>query len=103
MHYEHKFNIIGMKETNINWRKLLMESQLGIRTREWWQVSHTRTAHLETKEGRVHQYGGVAIYTVGQMATRVIESGEDRRQLGQWVWTRYQGRGESKLRVVVVY
>ena len=103
MYTKHHFDIMGMEETNINWKKIPPESQLATRTREWWQISHTATANLETTEGRIHQYGGVALCTIGQMATRVIDKGKDNRRLGRWAWTRYQGRGELQLRVVVVY
>ena len=103
MHTKHRFDILGREEININWTKASTENHISARTKEWWQTSHTNTAHLKTNEGKEHQYGGVALCTIGKMATRVLKAGKDRRNLGRWAWVLYQGKGETKLRVITVY
>ena len=103
MHNTYNFDIIGMGEINTNWRKVATKDQLRVRTKEWWQISHNITANLKTNNGSSHQYGGVAMCTAGDMATRIIASGRDQQKLGRWVWTRYQGKRGTTIRIATVY
>jgi hypothetical protein len=52
---------------------------------------------------QVRQYGGCALFSVNKAAHRAIEKGFDKSNLGRWCWTRYKGKGNQTLRVIVAY
>lgn len=41
------------------------------------------------------QYGGVALFSIGNAAHRVIEKGSDNSKLGRWNWTRYRKKNQT--------
>jgi hypothetical protein len=40
---------------------------------------------------------------VNKAAHRAVEKGYDESRLGRWVWTRFKGRGNQTLRIIVAY
>jgi hypothetical protein len=44
------------------------------------------------------QFGGVALFSLGSTAHRVIAKGLDRTLLGRWCWTLYRGKNNQTLR-----
>jgi hypothetical protein len=68
------------------------------------------TAYYKSYPGATkQQYGGVSLWSTGQAAHRIKDSGidlatgEDRFGLGRWAWTRYAGRNGVSLRVIAAY
>ena len=58
-----------------------------------------------SKDRNAEQYqpGGVAMFSVGKIAHRVVEQGKDPSNLGRWVYVRYRGKHDRTFRVVTVY
>jgi hypothetical protein len=52
---------------------------------------------------QVRQYGVCALFSVNKAAHRAIEKGFDKSNLRRWCWTRYKGKGNQTLRVIVAY
>ena len=97
-------DVLGISEVNLYWPKVDVQDQLQARTREWWQTSHTNKAFLNEEGISSHfQPGGTAIMSIGQVSSRVIESGKDKSGMGRWTWTRYQGKNEQTIRIAVAY
>jgi len=99
-----EFDIFGMAETNLDWRVLPENDKLPNRTKEWWEHQHVSWAHNQTSAPRqAIQYGGTALFSNNKAAHRVIGKGLDESNLGRWAWTRYKGKGNHTLRVLVAY
>jgi hypothetical protein len=49
------------------------------------------------------QYGGTFQLTFGALAARVVDTGVDSRNLGQYAWTKFQGRNGHVARIVSIY
>ena len=97
-------------ETDKHWDSLPFKDRLPARTNGWFESLHMTTAYYKTFPGATRQqYGGVSLWSTGQAAHRIkdsgfdLASGTDRFGLGRWAWTRYQGRNGVSLRVVVAY
>jgi len=98
------FDIFGFAETNLDWRLLPEEDKFPSRTQEWWETQHVSWTNNRTAPPRqARQFGGTALFSINQVAHRVVEKGSDETNLGRWTWTRYQGRNSQTLRVVVAY
>ncbi len=50
-----------------------------------------------------HQFGRMALFSIDKAAHRVVKKGVDESNLGRWVWTRYRGKNNQTLRIVVAY
>ena len=101
---KHKIDIMGVAETNVNWKKSRQQDRLYERTKRWWQTSKVHQASNTTdKNSPKHQFGGVANFSVGKIAYKCQDHGKDPTNLGRWVWTRYRGQGSIKLKVITAY
>jgi hypothetical protein len=49
------------------------------------------------------QFGGTFQLTFGALAARVVETGVDACNLGQFAWTKFQGRNGHVARIVSIY
>jgi len=98
------FDIFGIAEINLDWRVLNEQERLPHRTKEWWEHQHISWAHNRNLPPRqARQYGGTALFSVNKAALRVIGKGQDQTNLGRWSWTRYKGKGNHTLRILVAY
>ncbi len=93
-----------MAETNVDWRLVGEEDRLHFRTKEWWESSHLCLSYnCSGAPITPHQYGGTALFSLDKASHRVIDKGADTTKLGRWSWTRYRGRNNQTLRVIVGY
>jgi len=98
------FDVFGIRETNLDWRKLLEQDKLYMRTKDWWEAAHISFSHNRTQPPTTRQqWGGVALLSINKAAHRVISKGVDPSALGRWCWTRFQGRNRHTLRVFSAY
>jgi hypothetical protein len=82
------FDVFGLVKTNLDWRLIEEQNKLWYRTREWWEHLHISHAHNNTFPPITEkQYGGTAIFTINNIAHRVVERGCDGSGLGRWSWT----------------
>jgi hypothetical protein len=99
-----EFDIIGLAETNVDWRLVGEEDKLIHRTKEWWESLHLSYSSNSTKPPiKPKQYGGVALFSINKAAHRVVSKGSDPSNLGRWTWTRYRGRNNHTLRIICAY
>jgi hypothetical protein len=98
------FDVFGMAEVNLDWRLLQDKERLPTRTQEWWELQNVSWANNRTfPPKQIRQYGGTALFTVDQVAHRVIEKGSDKTLLGRWTWTRFKGKSNHTLRIITAY
>ncbi len=98
------FDLFGMAETHIDWRLIREEDRLYLRTKEWWESSHLSFSYnCSGTPITAHQYGGTALFSLSKASHRAIAKGADPTKLGRWSWTRYRGRNNHTLRVIVGY
>jgi len=99
-----EFDVFGHVETNLDWRLLQEDEKFPLRSKEWWETQHISWSHNRTTPPRqVRQFGGTALFSIHKAAHRVIEKGMDVSNLGRWTWTRYKGRGNQTLNIMVAY
>jgi hypothetical protein len=99
-----EFDFFGMVEMNLDWRVSKESEKLPARTREWWDQQYVSWAHNRTSYPyQARQYGGTALFAANKAAHRAIEKGIDDSGLGQWTWTRFTGKGNQTLRILVAY
>jgi hypothetical protein len=91
-------------ETNLDWRLQSEDNKLWSRTKEWWEHLHISFAHNTTfTPVEEKQFGGAAIFTVNDIAHRVIAKGRDITNLSRWSWTKLQGKGNHTLTIIAAY
>ena len=101
---KYKIDIMGVAETNVNWKKVQHQDRLYERSKSWWEASRVHHAsNLTDQTSPKHQFGGVANFSVGKISFRGQSHGKDPTNLGRWVWTRYNGKEGIKLKVITAY
>jgi hypothetical protein len=89
-------------EAQINWSKMPFSGRLP-------EMFHTVNALWSIAGYNTHenlgrrQYGGTFQLTFGAMAARVVDTGVDERQLGRYVWTKFQGRNGHLAHIISIY
>ena len=98
------FDIFGAVETNLDWRLCREEDKLPLRTNSWWEHQYVSWSFNSTAAPlEPRQYGGTVVFSNNQAAHRAISKGGDKSDLGRWSWTRYKGKGDSRLCVIAAY
>ena len=101
---QHQFNIVGLSECNVHWKKLQADQRLPERTMGWFESLHLSLAYnLNWKPKSTYQVGGVLLWSINNACHRVIKSGHDSSQMGRWCWTTYRGKNGTILRVISAY
>ncbi len=99
-----KEDVVGHRETNMNWSNIPAEHRLGEWTLTWWESKHIATAYnMKNKNGYHHQWGGVSLNSTNKRANWAFKSGRDPTNLERWVWARYKGRNRIITQVRVAY
>jgi exonuclease III len=89
-------------EGKINWARMPHEGRLPELFRS--ENDLRAVAAFNSNESfALKQYGGTFQLTMGQLASRVAETGVDDRNLGRWAWTQFKGRNGHSTRIVSVY
>jgi hypothetical protein len=66
-----------------------------------WEHSHLSVAfHHRAKDRQKQQYRGLAMWSLGKVAHRIIGKSQDEKGLGRWTWTRYRGQGCTSLKII---
>ena len=101
---EKEVDIMGLAETNVNWKKVRNKDTLWDRTKEWVPdrrigVSYNLHQRVQSKA----QPGGTATIAVNDMAQRYKGSGYDESGVGRWSWIVVSGKQNCVTRFVTVY
>jgi hypothetical protein len=97
-------DIFGLVETNLDWCLQSEDNKLWSRTRDWWEHLHIAYAHNTTFPPiEEKQFGGTAIFTINEIAHRVIDKGKDNSNLGRWSWTKLRGKNQVSLTIISAY
>jgi hypothetical protein len=104
----HDVDFLGLTEPNKCWHKLPTDDRLRERFFGVWENLHTSVAYNKMNpHATPHQVGGAIGMSFNQAAHRVDSigggRGHDPTGLGRWTWTRFRGKGQTCLRVAVVY
>jgi hypothetical protein len=99
-----EFDIFGTAETNLDWRLQTEDNKLWSRTKEWWEHLHISYAHNNTFPPiEDKQYGGTALFTINDIAHRVVDKGRDNTNLGRWCWTTLRGKNCHTITIITAY
>ena len=104
----HRVDGLGLQETCINWSafnktsktlaSLLRQGAENIRS-----VHSHNTLPGETENIGYNQRGGTATVLKDELASYVIDSGQDYTKLGRWSWYRVEGEPGCRTRIVSAY
>jgi hypothetical protein len=100
----YNFDVFGVAETNVDWRLLGEQDRLYMRTKEWWETCHLNFTHNRVSPPLdKRQWGGSALFSLNQVAHRVVDKGWDPTNMGRWCWTKFRGRNNHCLRIFSAY
>jgi hypothetical protein len=99
-----EFDIFGMVELNVDWRLVPEHDRLYFHTKSWWETVHISASHnITSPPGLRKQFGGTALFSLGDLAHRVIGKGSNPALLGRWSWTLYRGKSQCLLKIYTAY
>ena len=96
-------DIYGFAELNLNFKMLGPTHQWADR---FHQLKRNHSVHSYNKHDSSEArtlFGGTAQIATGSFSHRAIASGADETGMGRWVWTLFQGKNQTKLRVISGY
>ena len=97
-------DVMCFPEVNVCWHKLAPRNRLEERTMGWFEMLHRSVSYnFRDRMTSRHQFGGTAIFSINNAASRVMGSGRDSTGLGRWTWTRFRGRNGIATRIVCAY
>ena len=101
----HHIDILGLSEVNLKWNRFSSYDRLSQRVSKWWETTHCTYGYnshdLSTAK---FQPGGTAVISINHLAHKVTPSRtQDPTGLGRWTSTLYQGKQNTKLRVIQMY
>ena len=103
---KHEIDVVGMAETNTDWRTLPIENNLWNRTASWFQSRRISVSHndkVAPKTGRYFQVGGTTTMLIDEMASRPLQPGSDEKGYGRWSWITLTGKDNRATRFVTAY
>ncbi|MCK7581431.1 MAG: hypothetical protein MZV65_41235 [Chromatiales bacterium] len=89
-------------EGKINWARMSRAGRLPELFRSENEI-RTVAAFNSNESFALRQYGGTFQLSMGQLASRVADTGVDDRNLGRWAWTLFTGRNGHSTRIISVY
>jgi hypothetical protein len=89
-------------ESKINWACMPRQGRLPELFRSENDL-RTVAAFNSNESFALRQFGGTFHLAMGQMASRVDDTGVDDRNLGRWAWTLFKGRNGHSARIISVY
>ena len=104
---DKKVDVMAMAELNKNWGKMRRPNTLPQVCKGWFRRCRTVVAYNQherrKKKGKIHQPGGTAVVSKGDMALRSGKAEYDSLRLGRWSSQVFQGKHGVTTRVVSVY
>ena len=96
-------DLVGLTETNTDWRKVEPDCQLWKVMREWAPISRSIVSNNRRVPATIHkQWGGTAMMCFNDVCA--FENGKDRsrdfRGLGRWTSMTFAGRMNAKITLV---
>jgi hypothetical protein len=99
-----ELDIVGFSECNVMWNNVPAGGQLREQTRGWWKTIQINTAYYSGYQTKAKSIaGGVSLWSIDTGAHRITSQGRDESGLGRWAWTRYKGKSEIHIRVIMGY
>ena len=95
-------DIIGLPETNQNWKHPYTVSRWTRQVRRVWPHAKVFTSSITTaNRDRPYNRGGVSLIITNKWSSRVVNHGSD--DLGRWSWVKLRGKLNQHLFCVVMY
>ena len=100
----HKVDIIGMAECNVDWRS--QKETLADRFEGWFshkKVICSNNWKINPNLSKPFQSGGTAMIATNATASFTLTSGVDPQGLGRWSWIRLTGKHGLTTRIISAY
>ena len=97
-------DFLGIAELNLHFSKLKSHEQWKERFRQFPRHHSIHSSNINFLHHHSPVlFGGVGQFSFNTLAHCAISSGNDPTGLGRWVWTKFQGRNASTLRIITGY
>jgi len=98
-----KADLVGIAETNLNWKLLSNNSCLYSRIKCNWKNFHFTTSNNILEEMGKYQCGGTCSFVIEQSSHRTSLTGKDPTGLGRWSLIKFQGKHCIRSSVYTAY
>jgi hypothetical protein len=95
-------NIVGLIETNVDWRHKKSQSKIRNIFRKYWPRVVFASSSSDRRQKGLYQPGGTLSFVTSPWASR-SSSGTDPRGLGRWSTVTILGRSNKKVTVITAY
>jgi Endonuclease/Exonuclease/phosphatase family. len=101
---KHKVDLIGLSETNRDWRIIPQKETFWQCTEGWFEHRRLVTSINEKIPTRTQtQYGGTLLLATNRLAYSVTATDNDPRKLGRWSSMRLKGKNNTLCRIICAY
>jgi hypothetical protein len=101
---KHKFDMIGLAETNLAWHLLPPRQRLKERTWGWFQQLSISSAYASKFPAiSPYQVGGTATMAINDCVHRVVSMECDQAGMGRWSSIQLRGKNNTSIRLIAAY
>jgi hypothetical protein len=101
---QHKFDVVGLAETNIAWHLLPPRQHLRERTWGWFQKLSISSSYAFKFPAIVpFQAGGTATLAINDCVNRVTSMDYDETGMGHWSSIQLSGKNHKSIRLITAY
>ena len=95
-------DILTITEHNLNLNKLAMDQKPSEILEGWRSKTITKVGYMENDDS-IYSQGGNGVITFDNMAKKVIDIGNDSKNLGRWTWCTYRGKHDNNITIISCY
>ena len=101
--FTHDIDIASLVETNTHWKHNNSIPRLKQVIKKFWSRINISTSETITSWSSIYKPGGTVTITTSNIASTVVDSGEDKEGLGRWSYVTYGGKNKTKVTIVSAY
>ena len=96
--FTHDIDIASLVETNTHWKHNNSIPRLKQVLKKFWSRINISTSETITPWTSIYKPGGTVTLTKPNIASSVVDTGEDKECLGRCSYVTYGGKNKKKLR-----
>ena len=101
--YTHEVDIGSLVETNTHWKHDKSIPKLKHVLKQFWSRINISTLEIITPWKSIYKPGGSVIISTPNIASTIINTGEDKEGLGRWSYVTYGGKNQKRVTIISAY
>ena len=101
--FTHDIDIASLVETNTHWKHNNSIPRIKQVIKKFWSRTNISTSETITPWSSIYKPGGTVTISTSNIASSVVDSGEDKEGLGRWSFVTYGGKNNKKVTLVSAY